>query len=154
MQVFLTNINTPIRCKKPNGTINLHTLKLWPAWSFPEFTTLFSYERDGEKIVVPVVIGKTYTFRDLELLVNEHFNRDAALYYKDGKVGWYVTPADPPNISNIKLSKRLKELLKLENAQKHLGITIGQPINKSSINFTFSDAAMVFLTCYQIEASR
>ena len=151
MQVYLTDIEASIRCRKPHGKINLHTLKLWPAWSFPKFTTLFSYERGGEKIVVPVIMGKTYIFRDLELLVNEHFNSDADLYYKDGKVCWYVTPADPPNISNIKLSKSLKELLNLEGAQKYLGITQGQPINESSIKFSFSNAAMVFLTCDQID---
>ena len=76
MQVFLTDITAPIRCRKPHGKINLHTLKLWPAWSFPKFTTLFSYERGDEKIVVPVIIGKTCTFRDLELLVNQHLNSD------------------------------------------------------------------------------
>ena len=75
---------------------------------------------------------------------------EAGLYYKDGKVCWYVTPADPPNISNIKLSKGLKELLNLPD-QKYLGITTGQPINESSINFTFNNAAMVFLTCDQID---
>ena len=73
------------------------------------------------------------------------------MYYKDGKVCWYVTPADPSNISNIKLSKGFKELLNLESAQKYLGITQGQPINESSIKFSFSNAAMVFLTCDQID---
>ena len=167
MQVFLTDIAKPIRCRKPHGKINLHTLSLWPAWTFPKFTTLFSYERGGEKIVVPVVMGKTYTFRDLELLVNKHLNSDdqvALLYHNNGRVTWRVVPPKTPSNpkistgmvnflrpSNIELSTGLKELLNLKGAQEYDGTTTGQPIDKSSINFTFSDATMVFLTCDQID---
>ena len=55
--------------------------------------------------------------------------------------------------SNIELSTGLKELLNLNLAQEYNGILTGQPIDKSSINFTFSDATMVFLTCDQIDDS-
>ena len=169
MHVFLTDIEASIRLpiKKPHGKINLHTLSLWPAWTFPKFTTLFSYERGGEKIVVPVVMGKTYTFRDLELLVNKHLNSDdqvALLYHNNGRVTWRVVPPKTPSNpkistgmvnflrpSNIELSTGLKELLNLNLTQEYNGILTGQPIDKSSINFTFSDATMVFLTCDQID---
>jgi len=167
MQVFLTDLKALIKCKTPHGTIKFHDLKLWPAWSFPKFTTLFSYERGGEKIVVPVIMGKTYTFRDLELLVNQHLNSDnqvALLNHNSGRVTWRVFPPNPPTnpkISNgmvnflrpskIELSKGLKELLNLEGAQEHDGTTTGQPIVKSSIKFSFSNAAIVFFTCDQID---
>ena len=53
--------------------------------------------------------------------------------------------------SNIELSTGLKELLNLNLAQENDGILTGQPINESSIKFSFSNATMVFLTCDQID---
>ena len=122
-------------------------------------------ERGDKKIVVPVVMRKTYTFKDLELLVDEHLNIDkqaALLYHNNGRVNWRVVPKTRPpasletNVkfvgpSKIELSAGLKELLKLKGVPEDNGLIVGQPIDKSSINFTFSDATMVFLTCDQID---
>jgi len=178
MQVFLTDMETPIRCKKTHGKINLLTLILWPAWSFPKFTTLFSYERGGEKITVLVIMGKRYTLESIQVLVNEHLNSDAQvalLYHNNGRVTWRVFPPKPPTNSKIsagmvdflrpskiKLSAGLKELLNLTTAQEHDGVitgqpvdaagtTTGQPVDESSINFAFSRASMVFLACDQVD---
>jgi len=86
-------------------------------------------EKGGEKITVPVIMGKRYTFEGLESLVNEHLNADgqvALLYYNNGRVTWRVFPkVKPPTNSKIsagmvnflrpskiELSAGLKELLK------------------------------------------
>jgi len=55
----------------------------------------------------------------------------------------------PP--SKIELSAGLKELLNLTAAQEHNGVMTGQPVDKYSINFTFSHASMVFLVCDQVD---
>jgi len=153
MQVFLTNLNTPVRCKNPNGTINLHYLEIWPFWSYPKFTTLFSYERASQKYIVSVIMGKTYTFEDLRSLIDKHLNSNdeqvALLYHNNGRVSWRVFPNT--ETSDISLSPGLLDILKLRDAKIHNGIITGQPINKASITFTFSDANMIFLTCDQID---
>ena len=50
--------------------------------------------------------------------------------------------------SNIKLSYNIIKLFKLENVQpdKH-GIMTGEPVDKSSISFCFSNAFTIFFTC-------
>ena len=53
--------------------------------------------------------------------------------------------------SKIELSKGLKELLNLEAAREYDGTLTRQPINESSIKFSFRDAAMVFLTYDQVD---
>lgn len=149
MQVILTDISKPIRCQDmPDGTISLHELRVTPGWTFPSFRAIFSYERAGEKHVVPVVMGKTYTLHDLELLVNKHLNvkeQVALLYYNNGRVTFKIYPN--VKTTNINLSDGIKELLKLTTTETFDGITTGQPVDKASIQFTFSDALTIFLTC-------
>ena len=50
--------------------------------------------------------------------------------------------------NNIKLSDDIVKLFKLENVQpdKH-GIMTGEPVDKSSISFCFSNAFTIFFTC-------
>jgi len=91
MQVFLTDLKALIKCKTPHGTIKFHDLKVWPAWTYPKFTTLFSYERDGEKITVPVIMGKRYTLESIQVLIHEHLNsgdKVANLHHNNGRVTW------------------------------------------------------------------
>ena len=77
MQMILTDISKPIKCENIyDGIISLFELKIWPGWSHPKFKTILSYTRGNEKTVVPVVMGKIYTFRDLQLLIDEHLNID------------------------------------------------------------------------------
>jgi len=113
-------------------------------------------------------MGKTYTLESIQLLVNQHLNANdqvANLYHNNGRVTWRVFPkVKPPTNSKIsagmvdflrpskiKLAAGLKELLNLAAAQEHGGIITGQPVDKSSINFTFSHASMVFLVCDQAD---
>ena len=153
MQVILTDFNNPIRCKKFDGTIELHEFKVWPAWTVPKFTNLFFFNRDGKSYNAPVAMGKTYTFKDLELAVNEYLNVDeqvASLYYNNGRVTWRVYPNT--KTTNVTLNLTLVDMLNLATAKVDKdGIQTGQPIDKSSITFTFSDARVLFLTCDQID---
>ena len=49
---------------------------------------------------------------------------------------------------DIKLSDDIIKLFKLENVQPDkYGIMVGEPVDKSSISFCFSNASTVFLTC-------
>jgi len=100
-------------CKKSHGTINLCHLEIWPFWSYPKFTTLLSYERAGQKYTVPVIMGKTYTFEDLQSLVNKHLNSTdeqvAMLYHNNGRVSWLVF--SNTKTSNIYLSQGLLDML-------------------------------------------
>lgn len=150
MQVILTDISKPIRCQDmPDGTISLYELRVTPGWTFPSFRTIFSYDRGGKNHVVPVVMAKTYTLHDLELLVNEHLNADeqvALLYHNNSRVTFRIYP--DTKTSNITLPDALKKMLRLpEKLSYEPGIHTGTPVNKASIHFAFSDALTVFLTC-------
>lgn len=149
MHLILTTLDKPVRCEDvPDGEIVLQELRVWPGWSHPSFKTLFSYERDGAKHVVPVVMGKNYTFRDIQLLVNEYLNvknQVAMLYYNNGRITWRLFPSS--HTTNVELSPSLIDMFKLGVAKTYDGMTTGQPVEESSINFTFSDASTVFFTC-------
>lgn len=165
MHVILTDIDSPFECPDvPDGTITLQELKFCPAWQQSKFTWIFSYERGGHKVYVTVEMGKRYTFRDLQLLVNEHLNdgdQVAVLYHNNGRVTFRVFPDKKPTNpklsagmikflrpSKITLSEGIIDMLGLKNAKFDSdGIMIGDPVDESSIHFTFSDTQIVLFTC-------
>lgn len=153
MQFILTDINEAIECASLDGSITIHELKVWPGWTFPKFTSLFSFDRGGKSHTVPVVMGKVYALEDLESLVAKHLNVDeqvALLYYNNGRVTWRSYP--DVKTTNVTLDATLKHMLGLKDAQAdQYGIQIGKPVKKSSINFAFSTATMLFFSCDQID---
>ena len=149
MQVILTDISKPININSFYGSITLLEANVWPSWSYPKFTTLFSYSRKNKDHVVPVIMGKNYTFHDLEVLVNLHLNVDeqvALLYHNNNRVTWRLFPN--VKTTNIKLSKGLIDVLKLKSIA---GTQTGEPVDLTSISFTFSDTSNIFITCDEID---
>ncbi len=153
MNVILTDISKPFRrYRKPDGTLVLKELKIWPGWSYPKFKNLFSYQKDGVTHAIPVIMGKTYTFHDLGLLVNTYLNAKgqvALLYHNNGRVTFRVYPN--VGIHNIKLDEGLAEMLGLKKLDKYEGVNTGEPVNESSIHFTYSNARLISLACRQID---
>ena len=171
MNEILNSIAEPfLNGNLDTGRINVEELTIWPRWSHPKFRTIFSYIRGNEKTVVPVVMGKIYTFRDLQLLIDEHLNIDgddkpvAKLRYNNGRVIWHVFPEVKKSndklstgminflrLHNIELSAGMKDLLKLNETNIVSGITTGKPVDESSIQFTFSDTSKILFTCDQAD---
>ena len=119
------------------GRINVEELTIWPRWSHPKFRTIFSYIRGNEKTVVPVVMGKIYTFRDLQLLIDEHLNIDgddkpvAKLRYNNGRVIWHVFPEVKK--SNDKLSTGMINFLRLHNIELSAGMKDLLKLNEQTL---------------------
>ena len=152
MQYFLTDLTKPVKVEEFDGEITLLEAKFWPDWETPKFTTLFSHERDGEKVAVPIISGKSYTLEDIQHAVNDHLNVDEQVvnvYHNNGRVTWQVKTNT--KTTNVQLSAGLIDMFKLGGAKTYDGITTGQPVNKDSIKFTYSNARTLFLECKQIE---
>ena len=114
-------------------------------------------------------MGKKYTFDILAQIVDDVLNANdeqvVNLYHNNGRVTWRIYPAqkpDNPKISsgmvaflrpsNIKLSDEIVTLFKLKDAQADKnGIITGEPVDKSSLSFCFSDASTIFFTCDQCD---
>ena len=143
MQVIVTSLDKPVRYEDiPDGEIVLQELRVWPGWETPKFHHLFSYTRSGNRVVVPVVDGKRYTFEDIQHTINDHLNlahQVAMLYHNNGRVTWRLFPKQvlagmAENLwpSNIKLSPGLINMFKLENAQPDKnGIMICRQVHQS-----------------------
>ena len=110
-------------------------------------------------------MGKRYTFDVLAQDISDALNLDGEqvinLYHNNGRVTWRVFPSPKPTnpkVSggmvaflrphNIQLSTEIAKLFKLDGAQLSKdGIMTGEPVNKASISFCFSDASTLFFTC-------
>ena len=170
INAILTQIDEPLKIDNlVDGTISLHELKIWPGWTHPHYKEILTYEFGGKKYILPVVMSKKYTFDVISQLVNDVLNANddqiVDLYHNNGRVTWRIYPQqkpDNPKISsgmtaflrpsNIKLSDEIVTLFKLKGAQadKH-GIITGEPVDKSSLSFCFSDASTIFFTCDQCD---
>ena len=170
VNVILTQIDESLKIDNlVDGTISLQKLKIWPGWTHRHFKEILTYEFGGKKYILPVVMSKKYTFDVISQLVNDVLNANddqiVDLYHNNGRVTWRIYPQqkpDNPKISsgmtaflrpsNIKLSDEIVTLFKLKGAQadKH-GIITGEPVDKSSLSFCFSDASTIFFTCDQCD---
>ena len=160
-QHILTDFTIPVKVEEFDGEITLLEAKFWPDWETPKFHHLFSYTRSGKPVIVPVIDGKRYTFDDIIHTVNEHLNffsvnehpnvthQVALLYHNNGRVTWKISTkqADEAKLSDIRLSSGLIDMLKLEKIDKDFFHMVSEPIDKSSINFCFSNASTIFFTC-------
>ena len=170
VNAIITRIDEPLRVDNlVDGTISLHELKVWPGWTHPHFKKILTYEFAGKNYILPVVMGKKYTFDILAQVVNDALNANGEqivnLYHNNGRVTWQIYPTqkpDNPKISsgmtaflrpsNIKLSDEIATLFKLKDAQADKnGIITGEPVDKSSLSFCFSDASTIFFTCDQCD---
>jgi len=75
----------------------------------------------AKKNIVSVIMGKTYTFEDLQSLVNKHLNSNdeqvAMVYHKNGRVSWCVF--SDTETSNISLSPGLLDMLEIGAAKTY-----------------------------------
>ena len=160
-QHILTDFTIPVKVEEFDGEITLLEAKFWPDWETPKFHHLFSYTRSGKPVIVPVIDGKRYTFEDIQHAIHDHLNMNiaindrlnqvATLYYnnENRQVTWRIATkqAGEAKLSDIKLSPGLIDMLKLKKADNLFFHMVSEPIDKSSINFCFSNASTIFFTC-------
>ena len=162
MQHWLTDLSKTIDVSEFDGEITLLQAKFWPAWEAPKFTNLFSYELAGETYNAKVVMGREYTFEVLAEQISDVLNvgdmQVVLMKHENGRVTWRVfqshaSKQNPTRPYNIKLSSDILKLLKLDgiNQPNKFGTMIGNPIDKDSIKFAFSNARMLFLDCREID---
>ena len=164
-QHILTDFTIPVKVEEFDGEITLLEAKFWPDWETPKFHHLFSYTRSGKPVIVPVIDGKRYTFEDIQHAIHDHLNMNiaindrlnqvATLYYnnENRQVTWRIATkqAGEAKLSDIKLSPGLIDMLKLKKADNLFFHMVSEPIDKSSINFCFSNASTLFLDCREID---